>query len=73
LLVDVPELASQAEDWSAWLRTEDESAIVSTLRLHTSTGRPLGSTAFLNLLENLLGRTVRPRKAGRPRKNIKGA
>ena len=73
LLVDVPELASQAGDWSAWLRAEDESATVSALRLHTCTGRPLGSTAFLNLLENLLGRTVRPRKPGRPPKNNKGA
>ena len=71
-LADIPALSEQVDDWSAWLRGEDEDAAIAALRRHTSTGRPLGNATFLNLLETLLGRTVRPRKPGRPKKPAKG-
>ena len=61
-------LAARIGGWSKWLREEDDPAEVSALRCNTRTGRPLGGEGFLNLLERLLGHTVRPRKAGRPRK-----
>ena len=36
------------------------------------TGRPRGDAAFIERLELLLGRILRPRKGGRPRKQVKG-
>ncbi len=72
-LADIPALSEQVGDWPAWLRCEEEDAAVASLRRHTSTGRPLGSATFLNLLESMLGQTVRPRKAGRPKKTAKAA
>jgi CspA family cold shock protein len=60
-------------DWSAWLRAPDEDRMAASLRMHTGTERPLGSTTFLDALETLLDRTVRPRKGGRPGKRRKRA
>jgi putative transposase len=40
------------------------------IRMSTSSGRPLGSEAFLAEMENKLCRKVSPGKAGRPRKDI---
>jgi putative transposase len=71
-LADASELAAQVGEWSAWLRTEEDDVTVAALRRHTTTGRPLGSAAFLNLLEAVLGRPVRSRKAGRSRKSAQG-
>jgi len=50
------------EDWGEWLRTpiEDEK-IVPRLRQSTHTGRPCGSSGFVAMLEDLLGRRLRPR------------
>ena len=64
-------LSEQVDDWPAWLHGEEQDEAVAALRRYTSTGRPLGSATFLNLLESMLGRTVRPRKAGRPKKTEK--
>ncbi|MBI1785299.1 hypothetical protein HYR69_09165 [Candidatus Sumerlaeota bacterium] len=52
-------------DRSAWLAEglDDESA--DTIRANTSTGRPSGSEGFIETLEGVLGRTLRPRKTGR--------
>jgi putative transposase len=41
---------------------------LSTLRLSTHRGRPLGSDRFLAKIESLLGRRLRPLPVGRPRK-----
>ena len=55
-------------DWSAYLRDEDEAA-VEAIRRQTRTGRPCGSTGFVEHLESLLGRVLRPRKRGpKPKK-----
>ena len=61
-------LSEQVDDWPAWLCGKEKEAAVAALRRHTSTGHPSGSATFLNLLESMLVRTVRPRKAGRPKK-----
>lgn len=68
LVSEAPEFASQIGDWKAWLREPDDEVMNEALRHNTRTGRPLGGEHFLNLLENVLGHTVRPRKAGRPPK-----
>ena len=53
------------EDWSAWLAQGEEMSVVEHIRQQTRTGRPCGSDAFLDQLENLLNRTVRRKKPGR--------
>jgi putative transposase len=55
----------QFDDWRAWLREEEDEVLVEAIRRHTSTGRPCGSPAFVERLETLLGRRLRPGKRGR--------
>ena len=60
------------EDWAEWLfeaREDDER--YECIRRQTHTGRPCGCSSFLDQLEHLLGRSLRPKKGGRPRKNKK--
>ena len=38
------------------------------MRLHETTGRPLGGKSFVKKLESLLGRTLLPSRPGRPKK-----
>lgn len=45
----------------------DDSEDVETLRLHTRTGRPLGSDSFISKFESFLGRRLRPLPVGRPK------
>ncbi|MCW5698964.1 MAG: transposase [Rhodospirillales bacterium] len=57
-------LLGRVDDWQAFLAEglgEDE---MDTLRRHERTGRPLGSDDFIDRLEDLLGRMLRPRKPG---------
>lgn len=65
------ELADHVADWSAWLCDEDDKAILARLRRNTSTGRPAGNEEFIDRLEAMLGRVLRPKKGGRPRKHKK--
>ena len=44
----------------------DSGPEVNRLRLHTRTGRPLGSDSFLSKVETYLGRRVRAIPRGRP-------
>jgi putative transposase len=57
-----------AEAWRKELAEGLTDAEVELLRLRTHTGRPWGSDSFLNKIETLLGRRVRPLPVGRPRK-----
>lgn len=54
--------------WAAWLDDEQDPGEVDTLRHHTRTGRPLGREAFLDLLESIRSRPVRPRTPARHNK-----
>jgi len=57
------------ENWADWLHEEsEEDEMYTRIRQHTHTGRPCGSPTFLDQLEHLLQRVVRPQKGGRPRK-----
>ena len=57
------------EDCSAWLMEENDIDTMH-IRQQTRTGRPSGTPTFLESLENLLQRNVRPQKRGpKPRKN----
>jgi len=50
-----------------FLRNDDKE-IEKSIRNATTTGRPLGGVSFIQLLEKELGRSLLPKKAGRPKK-----
>jgi putative transposase len=54
--------------WAEHLRKRDERDFAATMRLHETTGRPLGGKSFIEKLESVLGRVLLPGKPGRPRK-----
>jgi len=57
-------LLAQVDGWSAFLAQGAQADVDDQLRKHESTGRPLGSDAFVDYLEGLLNRTLRPLKSG---------
>ena len=64
------ETLGSVTDWQAFLRDVDDTA-ERKLRQCTGTGRPCGGPAFLDKLEGLLGRSLRPAKRGpKPRGNL---
>jgi putative transposase len=54
--------------WKEMLSQPEDEAQLHALRLQTRTGRPLGDAAFIEKLELMLGKILRPRKAGRHKK-----
>ena len=56
---------SERSDYAAFLRGDAND---EHIRKATSTGRPLGSSVFLEILETQLGRLLKPKKRGRPAK-----
>jgi putative transposase len=58
-------LVAEVRQWRRFLQTEEDEEMLSRLRRHARTGRPLGAPALLDRLESLLGRTLRPKKPGR--------
>jgi putative transposase len=65
------EMPWPVSDWSAYLGQDDE-AEVEILRSQTHTGRPCGTVGFIERLEGLLGRRLRPAKRGRKPKQSAG-
>jgi REP-associated tyrosine transposase len=63
-LVTVAPLLSRVDYWSAFLDAGTPSDAADQLRRHEKTGRPLGSDDFIDHLERLLNRVLRPRKSG---------
>jgi putative transposase len=59
------------EDWKATLTEMLDEQVLSTVRLNTHRGRPLGTDSFLSKIEALVGRRLRPLPVGRPRKRQK--
>ena len=68
LLSDRHGLLADIEHWSEWLRTGEEREAVERLRLNTRTGRPLGADSFVERVEAMTCRALRPKPHGRPRK-----
>lgn len=58
-------LTASIQDWKVFLAAP-EDAIGTTLQRHASTGRPLGAPEFVERLERLTGRLLRPRRPGPP-------
>ncbi len=70
-LVKVAPLLAMVADWTAFLDSALPEEELRDLREHGRTGRPLGSRAFVERLEGMVGRILRPLKRGpkpQPRK-----
>lgn len=66
-LVKVEPLLSMVGNWSDFLTLSSEDEM-TTFRKHERSGRPLGQEAFIDNVEALLERTLRPQKPG-PKQN----
>lgn len=64
ILVKTDPLLSMAPDWQSFLADDEDTAVADSLRLHSRTGRPLGSTSFLKRLEQAVRRPFAPKKRG---------
>ncbi len=67
-LVKVSPLLAMVGDWQGLLDSAVPEEQMKELQGHARTGRPLGDETFVEQLEQLLGRTLKPQKGGRPRK-----
>jgi len=67
-LVRVAPLLAMVSDWRGFLGNAIREEELRDLRQHGRTGRPLGSTPFLDRLEAMAGRVLRPQQGGRPAK-----
>jgi putative transposase len=70
LLLSPNPYANEITDWSAWLEVDQAEEELREIRLHLSTGRPWCTPELLLQLEAITGQNLRPRKPGRPKKNI---
>jgi putative transposase len=61
-LVAVEPMLARVADWREYLRGQVLEADLRAIRLHTRTGRPLGSEGFIDGLQSQLGRILRPRR-----------
>lgn len=67
-LVSVPPMLSFVDDWGAYLSQRTDAGEWEAIRQHARTGRPLGSEAFIEDLEQVTGRPLKKQKPGpRPR------
>ncbi|GIK34799.1 MAG: hypothetical protein AMXMBFR45_09340 [Gammaproteobacteria bacterium] len=63
-LVNPQPMLSRISDWATYLQDDQDPHDLDTLRRHGRTGRPAGSDEFLDTLERLTGRRLRPMKPG---------
>ncbi|MDQ6965136.1 MAG: transposase [Mariprofundales bacterium] len=70
-LVKVSPMLSRVSDWQAYLASGVDDTTMSALRMHSKTGRPLGTDSFVDMLELKLDKVLRPLKPGRKRKSDK--
>lgn len=52
-------------DWSEFLQSLPQAEDTKSIERHLQTGRPRGNDNFLDSVESMVGRTVRPQKPGR--------
>ena len=52
-------------DWETYLLGASAEELPAQMHLHEATGRPMGSRAFIEKLQSLLGRALLPQKRGR--------
>jgi putative transposase len=64
-LVSVKPMLESFPDWGDYLGDFQPNELLRNIRKHTRTGRPLGSESFIETLESLTGRSLKPLKPGR--------
>lgn len=64
-LIKVKPMLELIPDWSLFLASGLSDETMETLRNHEQTGRPLGNEAYVEKLELLLKRLLKPQKVGR--------
>jgi putative transposase len=69
-LTDTGPVLDRVPDFAALLASGEDETLSAVLRRSESTGRPLGSSAFLDRIEVSLGRDPKPRKRGRKPKAV---
>ncbi len=70
ILVTVkPLLAIVKKRWSDFLRTDARGSEIKLFKRHERTGRPLGSDSFIDTMERLLNRKLKPQKPGPKKKD----
>lgn len=67
LLVKVGALLEIAGNWSSFLSLADDDEL-ATFKKHERTGRPLGKETFIDQIEKIAGRLLRPQKPGPKKK-----
>lgn len=68
-LTKVAPLLAMAGNWEAFLSASSEDEL-NILKKHEKTGRPLGDTGFIEHIETIVGRPLRPQKPGpKPKTN----
>lgn len=62
-------VTEEIKDWSAFLSDEDNEHDIKLFEKHTSVGRPLGKEGFVEKLEKLMCRILKPQKPRRKTRN----
>jgi len=55
-------------DWRGFLKSGSKEEDIKAITLHERTGRPLGNTNFIEMLENSIGKSLKKKKPGPKRK-----
>jgi putative transposase len=72
ILIDYKPLVEKIDSWNDFLNEAISKDTREKLQKHERTGRPLGNKHFLDKLENITGRNLKPRKPG-PKKKEPGS
>ncbi len=71
LMKTAPLLKLVDKNWDDFLSVKSAASDMEKFRSHEKSGRPLGSDQFIEKLELMLNRTLKPRKAGRKKQKQK--
>ncbi len=64
-LLDLQATRRVVDDWAEYLAEAEDTATHASIRKSTRTGRPAGGDVFIEMLEELTGKAIRPSKGGR--------
>ncbi|MDP8207900.1 MAG: transposase [Candidatus Electryonea clarkiae] len=70
-LAKVKPMLELVDDWNSYLNDKPTEQELDQIQLHSRTGRPLGSTDFLEKLEKKLKRNLKKKRPGRKKRNQK--
>jgi hypothetical protein len=68
VIIDPAGLGKYVKDWKEFLSEKATKEEIEAIRMHTTTGKPLGEESFIKRLEMELGRILHRRKPGPPGK-----